>query len=147
MSREEQATAYLREATLTLQAAHAIYEAATPDTPLWAQVVKNAYDAIEQAVSRAIAAQGERIPRKHPAKINTFLTRYAPGDEMEDTLLYWLQRRSDAQYVDIRGDMVAVPHTLFDQDDAERILDDAELVLAYVRQETDLSDDPDYEYL
>jgi HEPN domain-containing protein len=139
MSSEEQAAAYLREADLTLQSARTVFDAATLDDPLWAQVVKNGYDAIEQAVSAAIAAQGERIPRKHPAKINTFLDLYDPDDALEDRLLDWLRRRSDAQYVDIRGDEVNIPHEQFDRGDAERILDDADAVLTYVRQAVDVS--------
>lgn len=134
MSSEDQAEAYLTEAELTLRSARTIYEAATPGDPLWAQVVKNAYDAIEQAVSGAIAARDERIPRRHPAKVNTFLDLYDPGGEIEERLLYWLRRRSDAQYVDIRGDEVNIPHEQFDEADAERILTDAADVLTYVRE-------------
>lgn len=133
MSSEDQAQAYLTEAELTLRSARTIFNAATPGDPLWAQVVKNAYDAIEQAVSAAIATEGERIPRRHPAKVNTFLDLYDPGDEIEEQLLYWLRRRSDAQYVDIRGDEVNIPHEQFDEADAERILEDAEAVLSYAR--------------
>lgn len=139
MSSEDQAAAYLREAELTLQSARTIFDAATPGDPLWAQVVKNAYDAIEQAVSAGIAAQDERIPRKHPAKVNTFLDHFDPGEELEDRLLYWLRRRSDAQYVDIRGDEVNIPHEQFDASDAEQILDDAEAVLTYVTEMVDVS--------
>lgn len=99
---------------------------------MWAPVVKNGYDAIEQAVSTAIAAQGHAIPRQHPAKINTFLDLYEGEHELEDRLLYWLRRRSDSQYVDIRGDEVTIPHEQFDRTDAEEILADAERVLAVV---------------
>lgn len=133
MSSEDQAQAYLTEAELTLRSARTIFEAATPGDPLWAQVVKNAYDAIEQAVSGAIAAKEERIPRRHPAKVNTFLDLYDPGDEIEEQLLHWLRRRSDAQYVDIRGDEVNIPHEQFTEADAERILEDAEAVLRYAK--------------
>ena len=134
MSTKEQATAYLEEATLTLEAARTIAEAATASRQLWAQVVKNGYDAIEQAASAAIAAQGHAIPRRHPAKINTFIDLYALEAELEDRLLYWLRRRSEAQYVDIRGDEITIPHELFDQTDAEEILMDADRVLAVVRE-------------
>lgn len=133
MSSEDQAAAYLTEAELTLRSARTIFDAATSGDPLWAQVVKNAYDAVEQAVSAAIGAKEERIPRRHPAKINTFLELYDPGDEVEERLLYWLRRRSDAQYVDIRGDTVNIPHEQFDEADAGRILEDAEAVLGYVK--------------
>jgi HEPN domain-containing protein len=133
MSTEEQAEAYLEEARLTLSAARAIYQAATAEQEaLWADVVKNGYDAIEQAVSAAIAARDERIPRAHPAKITTFIDLYQPPERIEDLLLYWLQRRSDSQYVDIRGDELNVPHRVFDEDDADRILADADTVIDYV---------------
>lgn len=138
MSSDEQARAYLREAELTLSSARAVYESADESREnLWAQVVKNGYDAIEQAVSAAIADAGEAIPRNHPAKMKTFLDLYATPDEMEETLLYWLGRRSDAQYVDVRGDDVNVPHESFGRDDAKRVLDDAGTVIDYVDRETD----------
>lgn len=97
-------------------------------------MVKNAYDAIEQSVSAAIAIDGESIPRKHPAKINKFLELYDPADDFRDLLLYWLRRRSDSQYVDIRGDEINVSHEQFDRGDAEQILEDAERVLGHVEQ-------------
>lgn len=136
MSGEEQAAAYLTEAKLTLSSARAIYESASePGQNLRAQVVKNGYDAIEQAVSAAIADAGERIPRRHPAKVTTFLDLFAPPDELQERLLYWLGRRSDSQYVDIRGEAVNVPHETFSRDDAKQILDDADTVLGYVEGE------------
>jgi HEPN domain-containing protein len=133
MSTDEQAAAYLDEARLTLTSARAIYRAATAEhEALWADVVKNGYDAIEQAVSAGIAAREERIPRAHPAKIQTFVDLHQPPEHLEEVLLHWLQRRSDSQYVDIRGDELNVPHRLFDEDDAGRILEDAETVIDYV---------------
>lgn len=133
MSTDEQAGAYLDEARLTVSSARAIHRAATAEhEALWADVVKNGYDAIEQAVSAGIAARDERIPRAHPAKIQTFIDLYQPPDHIDDLLLYWLQRRSDAQYVDIRGDEINVPHRVFEEDDAERILEDADTVIDYV---------------
>lgn len=133
MSAQEQAEAYLNEARLTLESAQAIYNTATETgNQLWAQVVKNGYDAIEQAVSAAIAADGEDIPYQHPAKINTFLELHDPPQALADALLEWLRRRSDAQYVDIRGDNVNIPHTLFDRHDAEQILEDANAVIELV---------------
>jgi hypothetical protein len=111
MSSEEQADAYLTEAELTLKSAAAIYKSADESGEnLWAQVVKNGYDAIEQAISAGIAADNEAIPRNHPGKINTFLDRYEPGEEVEGLLLHWLQRRSNSQYVDIRGEEINIPH-------------------------------------
>jgi HEPN domain-containing protein len=138
MSAEEQAEAYLNEAELTLESAQAIYSTASETgNKLWAQVVKNEYDAIEQAVSAAIAAEGEDIPRRHPAKVNTFLEIHNPSQELADSLLNWLRRRSEAQYVDIRGDQVNIPHDLFDKDDAEQILEDAESVIELVESIVD----------
>lgn len=134
MSTEEQAIAYLEEATLTLEAAKAIAAAVTASRQLWAQVVKNGYDAIEQAASAAIAAQGHAVPRRHPAKINTFIDLYDLDSDLEDRLLYWLRRRSESQYVDIRGDEITIPHELFDQTDAEAILADADRILTVVHE-------------
>lgn len=95
MSSEDQASAYLEEAELTLSSTQAIYSSAVEtQEELWAQVVKNGYDAIEQAVSAAIAHRDETIPRAHPAKINTFLDRYTVPEDLEDALLYWLRRIS-----------------------------------------------------
>jgi len=139
MSTDDQADAYLTEARLTHRSAEAIYDAAADENQdLWAQVVKNAYDAIEQAVSAAIAAEDENVPRRHPAKINRFIDLYEPSEELEDTLLHWLRRRSDSQYVDIRAGKVTIPHEQFDQDDAETILDNAGTVIEYVRNEIEL---------
>lgn len=138
MSSEEQAEAYFEEAELTLESAEAIYNSAEESGEnLWAQVVKNGYDAIEQAVSAGIAAENEAIPRNHPGKINTFIQLYEPGEEIEDILLHWLQRRSSSQYVDIRGDEINIPHEQFTEDDAEQILQDIESVLEYVEKQLD----------
>lgn len=80
MSSEEQAEAYFEEAELTLESAEAIYNSAEESGEnLWAQVVKNGYDAIEQAVSAGIAAENEAIPRNHPGKINTFIESTNPA--------------------------------------------------------------------
>lgn len=70
--------------------------------------------------------------------MNTFLELYDPSDELRDLLLYWLRRRSDSQYVDIRGDEINVPHEQFERADAEQILEDAESVLDHVEQILDL---------
>jgi len=133
MSSEEQAEAYLKEARLTLESTRAIYNTATETgRNLWAQVIKNGYDAIEQAASAAIAAEGEDIPRRHPAKINQFIELHEVPEDLRESLLEWLRRRSDAQYVDIRGDQMNIPHNLFDHDDAERILEDAKSTIEFV---------------
>jgi len=138
MSSEEQAAAYLEEAELTLDSAEAIYNAAdNSGKALWAQVVKNGYDAIEQAVSAGIAAENESIPRNHPGKINTVISLYQPPEDVEATLLHWLQRRSNSQYVDIRGEDINIPHEQFTQKDATQILEDVETVLEYIREQLD----------
>lgn len=94
--------------------------------------MKNGYDAIEQAISAAIAARSEPIPRSHPTKVNSFLEHYRVPGDIEAKLLEWLRRRSDSQYVDVRGEEVNVPHRQFDRSDAEAILDDVEAVIDYV---------------
>jgi len=138
VSSEEQAEAYVEEAELTLVSAEAIYSSAEESGGnLWAQVVKNGYDAIEQAASAGIAAENEAVPRNHPGKINTFIEFYGPREEVEDILLHWLQRRSSSQYVDIRGDEINIPHEQFTQEEAEQILQDIETVLDYVREQLD----------
>lgn len=134
MSSEEQAAAYFEEARLTLASARAILEAADETEDMWAQVVKNAYDSIEQAISAAIAARDERIPRDHPSKVGMFIDLYDPDEEFEGRLLYWLRRRSDSQYVDIRGDEINIPHELFNRDDAEEIMEDAQAVMNRVER-------------
>lgn len=141
MSSERQAEAYLEEAELTLKSATAIYESAEESNDeLWADVVKNGYDSLEQAVSAAIASRGESIPRSHPGKINTFIDLFEP-DELEEMLLNWLSRRSSTQYVDIRSDEINVPHRNFDRDDAEQILQDAETVIEFVSEQLELSEE------
>jgi len=134
MSSEEQAEAYLEEAELTYESARVIFESAEETgSDLWAQVVKNGYDAIEQAVSAGIAAEDEAIPRNRPGKINRFIDLYQPPAAIEERLLHWLQRRSSSQYVDIRGEDVNIPHEQFDEDDADRVLEAAKTVIDYVR--------------
>lgn len=133
MSKETQAEAYLQEARLTRTSTVAIFERAqSAEEPLWAAVVKNGYDAMEQAIPAAIATTGERIPRDHPGKIQMFIEHYEPGDELTQELLYWLRRRSEAQYVDVIGDQVNVPHERFDAADARRMLTSVETVIKFV---------------
>lgn len=102
---------------------------------MWAQVVKNGYDAIEQAASAGIAARDEVIPRDHPAKIRVFTGIYKMDQSLQKSLFDWLRRRSGSQYVDIVGDEIKVPHRSFGQKDAEKIVKDAEEVIELVRQE------------
>lgn len=137
MNRKKQATAYLREARLTLRSARTIYESSESRGDMWAQVVKNAYDALEQAASAGIAHRNKRIPRSHTAKIRRFIELYDPTKELSERLFHWLGMRSDSQYVDIRGDEVVVPHKLFNQEDAEDILEDAEEVIELIGRKID----------
>jgi len=66
-SKEKQAEAYLKEAELTLKSTKAIFHTSSENgDQLWAQVIKNGYDAIEQAASAAIAQSEEETPTTPP---------------------------------------------------------------------------------
>ena len=129
--REKQAQKYMEEAELTLDAAKAIFEtAAAENKNLYAQVVKTAYDAMEQAISSAIAKKEEVIPKDHPAKLIKLINLYDLKNEKEvKSLFYWLKERGKSQYVDIRGNKISVPHETFNKEDAENIIRDALLDL------------------
>lgn len=134
MSKEKQAEAYLKEAELTLKSTKAIFQTSSnTGDKLWAQVIKNGYDALEQAASAAIAQKDKEIPRRHPAKINKFIELQNLDNQLEKSLLKWLQRRSQAQYVDIKGGEVKIPHNLFDKEDAEKIIEDVKKVIDKVK--------------
>ncbi|OKY77428.1 MAG: HEPN domain containing protein [Candidatus Methanohalarchaeum thermophilum] len=92
-------------------------------------------DAIEQAASAGIAASNQKIPRDHPAKIKSFVESLNIGEELRNSLFKWLRKRSNSQYVDIRGDEINVPHEMFNQSDAEEIIKDAEKTIEKVREE------------
>lgn len=130
----EQASAYLSEAETTLESARVLAED-DPDA-FASQIVKNAYDALEQALSAGIAARGEDIPRRHGAKIQRYFESL-DAEELEQTAFEWHSRRSNAQYVDFRGSELSVPSKNFDRDDAEQILMDAEELLEFVRERLD----------
>lgn len=130
----KQAEAYLKEAELTLRSAKVIFRSAGQGEEMWAQVVKNAYDSMEQAASGVIAKKGEKIPRDHPAKIKSFIDLIQPEKELTDKLFKWLSKRSDAQYVDIKGNKIMIPHELFNRTDAEQIINDAEKLINYVKR-------------
>lgn len=127
--RSEQAAAYLREAETTLESARVLYERAPGEFA--SQIVKNAYDALEQGVSAGIAARGDDIPRRDGAKIQRFFEPLE-AEELEQAAFHWHGRRSDAQYVDYKGSELSVPSGSFDREDAERILDDAERIVEFV---------------
>jgi HEPN domain-containing protein len=132
--RDEQASAYLREAETTLRSARVLLEA-DPDA-FAPQIVKNAYDAFEQALSSGLAARGETVPQRHGAKIQRFFEPL-DADDIQETAFRWHARRSEAQYVDIKGGDLSVHSSNFDREDAERIVEDAERILDFVRARTE----------
>lgn len=125
-----QADAYLEQATTTLRAAEVLFED-DPDE-FDAQIVKNAYDALEQALSAGIAADDLDVPRRHPGKIQKFFEIH-DNDELEEIAFHWLSRRDSAQYVDFEGGELAKPSDAFDVTDAEQIIEDATRIIAFVR--------------
>lgn len=132
---EKQAEAYLKEAELTLNSAKAIFQSSKCGSDMWAQVVKNAYDAMEQAASGAISKKREKVPRDHPAKIKKFVDLIEPEEKLTEKLFEWLGKRSDAQYVDIKGSNVIIPHELFNRNDAQKIISDAENLIKYIKEQ------------
>jgi len=134
--RERQAREYLEEAELSLVSAKAVLsKARTSGEKLWAHVIKAAYDAMEQAISAALARKGLLIPKDHPEKISTFVNSYELRDsDVAKTLFFWLRRRGRTQYIDIRRDKVFVPHEIFDEKDAERAIKDCERVIESVKE-------------
>lgn len=133
--RQQQARSYLEEAELTLDAAKAVFTKAREERKvLWAIVVKNCYDAIEQAVSSAIAAKQESIPRLHPEKINRFIELYRPPQQICNLLNHWLSRRASAQYIDVRKGRLSIPHELFSEREAEKALSDTERFIAGIKE-------------
>lgn len=133
--KEQQAENYLKEAELSLDAAKAIFEKSKDeDKALWANVVKCCYDAVEQAVSAALAKKGETIPKEHPEKIKKLINLYSVEKGIEKQLFYWLRKRSSSQYVDIKDDKLYVPHELFSEEDAEECLEDSEEIIEYIRR-------------
>jgi len=131
---KEQARAYLKEALLTLESAKAIFKNSSDKKPLWSQVVKNCYDAMEQAISAAIAFKGETIPKDHPAKITKFIELYGREYGFVYSLLTWLGKRARAQYVDIIKGEVSIPHKIFDKKSAKRALVDAEKIINKIKE-------------
>lgn len=133
--KEQQADNYLKEAEFSLDAAKAIFDKSKEeDKTLWANVVKCCYDAVEQAVSAALAKKGEIIPKEHPEKIKKRINLYDIEKAIEQQLFYWLRKRSSSQYVDIKNDRVYVPHELFSEEDAGECLEDSEEIIEYIRQ-------------
>lgn len=130
--RDRQAEAYLSEARRTLDGARILFEVREEEG--FAQVVKNAYDALEQALSAGIAHRGADIPRTHAGKVSRFFALYE-DDSLEATALRWLSRRETARYVDFEGSELSVPEQRLGKSDAEAILVDAGRVLEYVERQ------------
>lgn len=133
--RGKQAEAYLEEAEKTLESARTLFDEEPEEFA--SQTVKNAYDAMEQALSAGIAARGEDIPRRHHAKIQQYFEPLE-ADELEQTAFKWHSRRSDAQYVDFKGTEISVPSKNFNRSDARQILSDADEILDMVKEQTEL---------
>lgn len=126
-----QAEAYLEEAETTLEGARILFENRDGG---YAQVVKNAYDAFEQALSAGLASKGDSIPRSHSGKIQEFFAHF-DNDELEQVAFKWFSSRSSAQYVDIRGSELSVPGKNFGKADAEQVLDDADRILQFATEQ------------
>ncbi len=129
---DTQAKKYIEEANLTLDSARAIFNEAKRGKPLWAQVVKLCYDSMEQAISAAIAKRGELIPKEHPEKVTKFIALYGE-QRISKLILRWLGKRGRAQYVDIRGGRIVVPHELFNEEDAKLALEDATEIISDIK--------------
>ncbi len=122
----------MKEAELTLFTAKSIFEKAEKENkPVWANIVKNAYDAMENAIVACIAKKGEIIPREsHPEKLTKFVDLYQlNSSQISKIMSYWITKRSRAQYVDIRNGKVLVPYLFFDKNDATKILKDTEIII------------------
>jgi len=133
--KEKQAKSYLEEAGLSLETAQIIFDKAKEeDKDLWANVVKTCYDAIEQAISAAIIKKDEIIPKEHPAKVKKFINLFKVDKVLQEKIYFWLGKRSNSQYVDIKNDKIFVPHELFTEDDAQQALDDAKELISEVKE-------------
>ncbi len=133
--KDKQAESYLKEAEFSLETAQIIFDKAKEeDKDLWANVIKICYDAIEQAISAAIAKKNEIIPKEHPAKIKKFINLFEIDEELKEKLYYWLGKRSSSQYVDIKDNRLSIPHELFDEDDAKKALDDSKEVIGEIKK-------------
>lgn len=125
----------MEEAELSLVAAESVYERAKEsDLDLWAHVVKTCYDAIEQAISSAIASKEEKIPIKHPEKINKFVSLFEPPKEIENRIYFWLGKRASAQYVDIKDNKLSVPYELFDEEDAKKSMEESREIVEEIKR-------------
>lgn len=134
--KKEQSEKYMEEAELTMISAQAVFDKAKEeDKDLWANVVKGCYDAIEDAICSAIALREERIPIKHPDKIDKFSELFGVSEELDEKISFWLGKRASAQYVDIKDNKISVPHELFDEEDAKKALDETREIIDEVKVE------------
>lgn len=133
--KEKQLKSYLEEAELSLETAQIIFnKAKEEDKDLWANVVKTCYDAIEQSVSAAIIKRDEIIPKEHPAKIKKFVNLFKVDKGLQEKIYFWLRKRSNSQYVDIKDDKIFVPHELFTEEDAQQALDDSKEIIGEIKE-------------
>jgi len=133
--KEKQSKSYLEEAELSLETAQIIFERAKEeDKDLWANVVKTCYDAIEQAISAAIIKKDEIIPKEHPAKVKKFLNLFKVSKSLQEKIYFWLRKRSNSQYVDIKNDKIFIPHEMFTEDDAQKALDDSKEIINEIKE-------------
>jgi len=133
----QRASAYLKEAELTLDSAEAIFERAKrTGKQLWSKVVKEAYDSMENCTMTALALKQIRIPRYHPAKVTSFISQFElEGSEIADILTKWLAKRSRAHYVDFNEHgRLRTPFKEFGELDASEALNDCRKVIEFVRK-------------
>lgn len=130
--KDKQAEKYLEEAELSMKAGESLFD--LDDEDLYAHVVKNCYDSMEQAVSAALAKKDLIIPKEHPAKITEFINSYVLEDKIKNILLFWLRKRSLSQYVDIKDGEIIVPHEIFEKKDAIKALEDCEFILMKIKK-------------
>lgn len=125
----------MEEAELSLSVAESLYnQAKKSNLSLWAHVIKNCYDAVEQAISSAIASREKPIPIRHPEKINLFLFLFSPANEIKTNILFLLGKRSSAQYVDIKNNKISVPHEIFSEEDAKASLDKSRFLVGEIKK-------------
>lgn len=132
--KKEQAKKYIEEAELSFYVAESLYNRAKDSNlDLWAHVIKNCYDAIEQAISAAIASEGEKIPREHPRKVYKFLGLFKVSQDIKKQIFFWMGERASTQYVDLKEDVVSVPHEMFSEEDAKKALDEAREIIDVIK--------------
>lgn len=135
--KKEQVKGYLEEAKLSVETAEIVLDKAKrTDIKLWAHIVKLCYDAMEQAISAAIANKNKLIPKDHPGKIAKFINLYDIKEDFKISkiLFYWLTKRAQSQYVDIKEGKVMIPHESFNEEDAEIIIKESKFVIKEIEE-------------